>query len=106
MNTNLLTVALDSGKIEWLKHALVRMMERGISRAIVKQVVRSGEIIEEYSDHKPYPSALFLGWYAGEPFHAVASFDEEKGICYIITAYRPDSAYFREDFKTRRSHGD
>jgi len=37
------------------------MMERGISRKIVKKILLSGEIVENYPDDKPYPSALFLG---------------------------------------------
>ena len=105
MNTSLLIIAVEHGKMEWLKHAFARMMERGISRAIIKHVLLTGEIIEEYADHKPYPSGLFLGWYAGEPFHVVASLDEEHGLCYVITAYKPDLTHFKEDFKTRRSHG-
>jgi hypothetical protein len=37
--------AVKNGKIEWQTHALERMMKRGISREIVKQVLLKGEII-------------------------------------------------------------
>jgi len=36
--------------VEWQTHALERMMKRGIS----------SEIIEDYPDDKPFPTALFL----------------------------------------------
>jgi len=106
MDISLMKTAVENGNIEWLKHALARMLERGISRAIVKQVLIAGEIIEEYADHKPYPSALFLGWYAGEPFHVLASFDRQSGCCFVITAYKADLEHFENDFKTRRRYGD
>lgn len=98
-------IAIENGKIEWQRHALERMMKRGISRQIVKKILLSGEIIENYADDKPFPSALFLGWNAEEPFHVVASYDSQTGCCFIITAYRPDTEHFELDYRTRRQHG-
>jgi hypothetical protein len=97
--------AIESDSIEWQRHALERMMERGISREIVKKVLLSGEIIEDYPNDKPYPSALLLGWVEGEPFHVVTALDSESGCCFIITAYKPDLEHFEPDYKTRRQHG-
>ena len=77
-------------------------MKRGISREIVKQVLLDGEIIEDYSDDKPFPAALFLGWFQGEPFHVVSAFDSLRGYCFVITVYRPDLDHFENDYKTRR----
>ena len=65
-------------------------------------VLRSGEIIENYPDAKPYPSGLFLGWIEGEPLHVVAAFDSLTRWCFIITAYKPDLEHFESDYKTRR----
>ncbi len=62
MICDLLQDAIKEGHIEWQRHALEKMMERGISRKAVKEVLLNGEIIENYPDDKPYPSALFLGW--------------------------------------------
>ncbi|MBI3756216.1 MAG: DUF4258 domain-containing protein, partial [Deltaproteobacteria bacterium] len=76
--------------------------ERGISRDTVKEVLKSGEIIEDYPDDKPYPSGLFLGWIEGGPLHVVAAFDFSAGWCFIITAYKPDLEHFESDYKTRR----
>ncbi len=81
------------------------MMERKISRGTVKKVLLSGEIIEEYPEDKPYPSALFLGGVEEQSFHVVAAFDSETDYCFIITAYKPDLEHFESDYKTRRQHG-
>jgi hypothetical protein len=77
-------------------------MERGISRGVVKQVLLEGELIEEYADDKPFPSALFFGVPEEKPLHVVAALDEGSGTCFIITAYRPDEEHFGPDFRTRR----
>jgi hypothetical protein len=78
------------------------MLERGISRESVKQTLLNGEIIEDYADDKPFPSALFLGLQEGKPLHVVAAFDERSGECFIVTAYHPDAEHFGLDFRTRR----
>jgi hypothetical protein len=98
--------AVEKGSIEWKRHALERMMERGITRSTVKTVLISGEIIGDYPDDGPYPSALFLGYSAGIPFHIVAAFDGAGKRCYVISAYVPDSDHFEDNHKTRRTHED
>jgi Domain of unknown function (DUF4258) len=98
-------MAVQNGSIEWQKHALERMLEREISRDIVKQALLSGEIIEDYSEQKPYPGALFLGWVHEKPLHVVIALDEFNNFCFIITAYKPDLEHFETNFKTRRNRG-
>ncbi|MDN3515757.1 MAG: DUF4258 domain-containing protein [Candidatus Brocadia sp.] len=102
MNRDILQNAVKKGSIEWQRHALERMLERGISRETVKEVLLKGEIIENYLDDKPYPSALFLGWVKNQPFHVVAALDSLTGRCFVITAYKPDLEHFESDYKTRR----
>lgn len=102
MNRDALRNAVISGTIEWQRHSLERMMERRIRREGVKQVLLNGEIIEDYVDDRPFPSALFLGWQEGKPLHVVAALDEESGTCFIVTAYHPDEEHFGPDFRTRR----
>jgi hypothetical protein len=99
---DLLQETIKKGRIEWQRHALEKMMERGISREAVKDVLLNGEIITNYPDDKPYPSALFLGWVNNQPFHVVVSLDSTTGWCFIITAYKPDTEHFESDYKTRR----
>jgi len=53
MDRNQLRDAIEHGRIEWQRHAFERMMERNISRDTVREVLLSGEIIEDYPDDKP-----------------------------------------------------
>jgi len=83
-------------------HALERMMERGIRRQQVKQVLMQGEVIASYQDDHPFPSLLLDGRMEGDVLHVVVAFDEAESYCYVITAYRPDLEHFEDDLKTRR----
>jgi hypothetical protein len=94
--------ALDGGRIEWNRHALERMLERGITRHAVTTILRTGEVIEEYPSDHPFPSALVFGMDDGQPLHAVVAFDPARGVLFVITAYRPDPLHFRDDYRTRR----
>ncbi len=82
-------------------HALRRMFERGIATADVAAAVESGEIIMQYPDDRPLPSALLPGYAEGKPLHVVLARDA-TGTCQIITVYHPDPAIWNDDFKTRR----
>lgn len=93
---------VDRGRVRWQRHALERMMERGIFRTDVKQVLLEGELIEEYPDDSPFPSGLFLGFINEDPLHVVAGADRESEWCYVVTAYQPDLEHFEPDFKTRK----
>ena len=88
-------------KIVWQKHALQRMMERGITRGEVKEALLNGEIIENYPDDSPFPSML-IAWVDNKPLHVVVAFDRQCEEIYVITVYRPDLRYFETDMKTRR----
>ncbi len=102
MNRKLIHKAIASNNIEWRKHSLERMLQRGISRQDVIKVLLKGELIEHYKDDKPFESALFF-YELNNPIHVVASLDKTEIKIYVITAYIPDNNYFLEDFKTRRS---
>ena len=94
--------ALRVGQVLWQRHALQRMLERGMARADVIAVLVEGERIEDYPDDRPWPSALFLGRPNGRPLHVVAAFDEQSDTVGIITAYEPNLERFEEDHRTRR----
>jgi hypothetical protein len=101
-NKELLVSIINNGAIEWHRHALERMMERGISRREVFDVLLAGEVIEEYPSDYPHPSILMLGKPYDTPLHVVAAFDSEQSTVYVITAYYPDTVHFLDDYKTRR----
>jgi len=94
--------AVLKGNIEWQKHALERMLERRIVRSSVKKVLLAGELIESYSDDKPYASYLVAGSDGSEIYHVVVAYSEKSETCFIITVYRPDLKYFESDLKTRK----
>ncbi len=69
--------AIADGRVLWKKHALERMLERGISRQQVKQAVTTGGIIEQYPDDYPIPSLLMVVM-KPEPLHVVLAWDEHR----------------------------
>jgi hypothetical protein len=51
------------------------MLEQGISRAAVKNIISTGELIEDYPYDTPFPSGLFFGIWQNQPLHVVISYD-------------------------------
>lgn len=103
MNRQLIVSAIANGRLIWRKHALEKMFERKISRDEVKEVLLEGELIEDYADAKPFPSALFMKVNNSRPIHVVAGWNEMRKDVFIITAYEPTLDKFKDDFKTRRT---
>jgi len=92
-------------KLEWKKHALQRIFERGISRDETKQAIVRGKIIEAYADDYPYPSFLIGYIDTDRPLHVLVAIDEAHEICYIVTVYKPSIKYFENDLVTRKNDG-
>jgi hypothetical protein len=84
------------------QHAFTRMFARGISPQLVERAVRLGEVIADYPDDQPYPSALLLFKDVEQALHVVVGIDAESKTCHIITAYRPEPDLWSADFRTRR----
>jgi hypothetical protein len=84
-------------------HAIQRMFERGISRSSIRMCIQKGEIIEEYPNDIPYPSALVLGFVSKRPLHIVLAIDKKKELCTIVTVYEPNNQLWENGFKKRRS---
>ena len=49
----------ETTRIIFRTHAIKRMFQRKIDDKIVRSILVSGEIIEEYSDDKPYPKGKY-----------------------------------------------
>ena len=81
-------------------HAIERMAQRAISVGDVRRVLDAGEVIEDYPDDFPYPSALMLGWIGERPMHVVAATAPNQKI--IITVYEPDLSRWESDYKRRK----
>jgi hypothetical protein len=69
-------------------HARERMAERGVSTEDLIRLITNGEIIEDYPDDFPYPSALILGYTLEAPFHVVAA--KGRNMVKIVTVYQAD----------------
>lgn len=80
--------------IYYSHHARREMREeefRPITDQELSEAVEKGAVIEEYSDDKPYPSALILGTtQADRPIHAVCAYDSDDEWKIIVTVYQPD----------------
>lgn len=100
-DTSKIRQAIIQRKVIWRRHALERMLERGLSRSVVLNVATNGELIEDYSADRPIPTALLLGWDKERPIHVVLSL-ETDGEVAIITAYEPNLDIFESDYRTRR----
>ncbi|MFZ2958650.1 MAG: DUF4258 domain-containing protein [Candidatus Ozemobacteraceae bacterium] len=91
------------GKILFLSHAIRQMSrpERMISPEEVFEVLRKGEIIEDYPEDIRGHCCLMLGGKKMlHPIHVICSPKEDY--LAVITAYRPDPAQWTSDFRQRR----
>ncbi len=88
-------------EFEFSKHAVDRSIIRKISVQEIREVLRVGEIIEDYPDDKYGPSCLIFGMTDNKrPIHIQCSYPI-RPIVKVITVYEPDSARWI-DFKVRR----
>jgi len=92
---------MEYKKLNFSGHAVVQMFKREIQVEDIEKVCKTGIIIKEYPNDKPFPSVLILGFINKRPLHVVASTDT-LGNCYIITAYEPDSKLWDADFTTKK----
>jgi hypothetical protein len=83
----ILKLVLDE-QFEITVHARERMAERGVSTEDLIRLITNGEIIEDYPDDFPYPSALILGYTLEASFHAVAA--KGRNMVKIVTVYQAD----------------
>ena len=82
-------------------HALKAMIARSINADDVIAAVKTGEVIREYPDDKPYPSFLMLKFINNRPYHVVVGQISEGSICIIITCYEPDATLWDNEFKNK-----
>ncbi len=93
---------IQAGSFEFSKHALDQSIIRRIRLEEIREVIASGEIIEDYPEDKYGPSCLILGFtQAKRPLHIQCSYPS-RSLIKIITLYEPDEARWT-DFKIRRT---
>jgi hypothetical protein len=94
---------MNCATIHYSRHAFERMFERAIAPDVVRWIVTTGEVIADYPDDRPYPSALMLGFDQARPIHVVAARNAITNECHVVTVYVPDPALWDVTFKKRRT---
>lgn len=68
----------------------------------VFECIQAGQILESYSDDKPYPSFLIFGHTSNNrPLHRVCAYCQEDDLAIVVTVYHPDPELWI-DYKIRR----
>ena len=93
---------MEFSSIEFRLHAVQRMFERGITVVDVREVIKTGKVIENYPEDKPFQSYLLLGLVKGKPLHVVAAIDNKTQKAIIITVYEPDPQLWQVGFERRK----
>ena len=83
-------------------HAVQRMFERRIPVENVRQVLQSGEMIEDYSEEMPDPGGLLSARNGQRPLHVVMAENSKEGERVVITVYEPDPAQWKAGFRSRK----
>jgi hypothetical protein len=95
-------LSVSERRVEWRRHALERLLERGFARADVFSTVASGEIIESDRNRKPLPTFLWFATVSGRRIHVVVAWNRNTRTAHFVTVYEPDEEHFENDFRTRR----
>lgn len=93
---------MTSQSIIYRIHAIQRMFERRVSEENVRQVLQSGEMIEDYSDEMPFPSRLMLGRRGERPLHVVMAENTKEDELVVITVYEPDPSQWKSGSRNRK----
>jgi len=90
-------------KLIWTNHIIIRLLQRNISQADIKNALLTGEIIEYYDNDYPYPSCLVYGLTINNQIiHVVCGSNGAE--LWLITAYYPNNIEWEKDLKTRKEN--
>ncbi|MDP3694938.1 MAG: DUF4258 domain-containing protein [Desulfocapsaceae bacterium] len=93
MDIENIIVAIRNSRVRITDHADEEAVDDGLTFEEIYFSVLHGEIIENYSNDKPYPSCLIMGMtFSGEPIHSVWAYNPGNSWVVLITVYRPDPA--------------
>jgi hypothetical protein len=97
-----MTIGFGMFKVIFSRHAVSQMFERGISVEDIEKTITDGEIIEAYSDDKPYPSRLMFYKLGNRPIHAVVAENLQDQEFIVVTAYEPNLTLWDSEFRKRK----
>ncbi|MCK4860082.1 MAG: DUF4258 domain-containing protein [Candidatus Omnitrophica bacterium] len=91
MNIKNIIEAIQFNQVRISNHADEEAEEDQLTFDEIYFSVFHGEIIEDYSDDKPYPSCLIFGkTSSGDPVHTVWAYNKQNRWAVVITVYRPN----------------
>jgi Domain of unknown function (DUF4258) len=93
---------MNNQPIVFRVHAVQRMFVRRITIDNVRQVLDSGEMIEDYSEEMPHPGGLLSGKQGQRPLHVVVAENTQAAERVVITVYEPDRAQWKPGFRNRK----
>lgn len=94
---------LKQGNVNFKKHALVRIVERKISIQDVEEALLNCNVIESYSEDKPLPSYLVIGYTKNKrPLHIIVALDKIERHIWIITVYEPNQTKWSDQMTKRK----
>lgn len=88
-------------RILWTYHVTMRMEKRSISRLMLLESVGSYELLEMYPEDKYLPSYLVWAKHGETIFHILFAVDIINRNVRVVTAYRPNSEEWEQEFKRR-----
>ena len=83
--------AIRESRVRITDHADEEAFDDSLTYDEIYYSVIQGEVIENYSNDKPYPGCLIMGKnFSGEPIHSVWAYNPENLWAVLITVYRPN----------------
>lgn len=99
MDLEALRKAVQESRYLITTHAVQRMGTRKVSHDDIKQVIASGDLIEEYPRNLPDPKVLLMAHVREEPLYVSCAFD--GSYAYIVTVHWYDRTRWLDPW-TRR----
>lgn len=83
LNLDILREAVAEGRIQWRKHVLQKLAERGIQQEAVREVLLNGERVRDYTEDRPLSQRIVSGlyWRQTTPCLGRVRWNEQASVC-------------------------